>query len=285
LQDPTSVVAKARALISMVRLPNCIMIGFAVIVGEAIASSVVPAIAAFFGFWTGFLFSGSSMVLNDYFDLEIDLINDPARPIPSGLVRPSEAVSFAIVLASIGLLCATITGVLTLVIAVASMILTVAYNSRFKKTGLVGNGMVSTNVAVPFIYGGSVVGNVSWPLFIFALLAFLSSLGREIVKGIVDVAGDKKKGVNSIAVTRGNDYAAKGGAAFFLLSVGLSALPLALHMVSPYYVPLVIICDFGFLLTSYSIMTNPTPRNAKRNKKYVLIWMTFGLLAFVVGTL
>jgi geranylgeranylglycerol-phosphate geranylgeranyltransferase len=84
---------------------------------------------------------------------------------------------------------------------------------------------------------------------------------------------------------RGNDYAAKEGAAFFLLAVGLSALPLALRMVSPYYVPLVIICDIGFLLTSYSIVTNPTPRNAKRNKKYVLIWMTFGLLAFVVGTL
>jgi geranylgeranylglycerol-phosphate geranylgeranyltransferase len=261
------------------------MMGFAVIVGEAIAGSVVPANAAFFGFLTGFLLLGSSMILNDYFDREIDLINDPARPIPSGIVKPSEAVSFAIVLASIGFLCATITGIPTLALAVASMILTVAYNSRFKKTGLVGNGMVSANVAVPFIYGGFAVGKVSWPLFFFALLAFLSSLGREIMKGIVDVAGDKTKGVNSVAVMRGNDRAAKEGAEFFLLAVGLSALPLALRMVSPYYVPLVIICDIGFLLTSYSIVTNPTPRNAKRNKKYVLIWMTFGLLAFVVGTL
>jgi len=123
------------------------------------------------------------------------------------------------------------------------------------------------------------------PLLIFALLAFLSNVGREVVKGIVDVSGDNLKGVRSIAVTKGSNYAAKEGAFFFLIAVALSALPLALHIVSLYYVPLVAICDIGFLLTSYSIVTTPTPQNAKRNKKYALIWMAFGLLAFVVGTI
>jgi len=260
------------------------MIGFAVVIGEVIASQVVPADAAFFGFLTGFMLLGASMVLNDYFDREIDSINAPGRPIPSNLVKPSQAVSFAIVLSSIGLLCATVTGILTSAVAIFSMILTVAYNSRFKKMGLVGNSMVSANVAVPFVYGGLAVGNASWPLLIFSTLAFLSCLGREIVKGIVDVMGDKAKGVNSVAVVKGSSYAARQGASLFVTAVILSALPLAFHMVSLYYVPLVMICDIGFLLTSYSIVTNPTQHNAKRNKKYVLLWMTFGLLAFVVGT-
>ena len=280
-----SVLTRARALISMIRLPNCLMIGFAVVVGEVIASQVVPADAAFFGFLTGFMLLGASMVLNDYFDREIDSINDPGRPIPSNLVKPSEAVSFAIILTSVGLLCATVTGILTSALAVFSMILTVAYNSRLKKTGLVGNAMVSANVAVPFVYGGLAVGNASWPLLIFSLLAFLSSLGREIVKGIVDVTGDKVKGVKSVAVVKGSSYAARQGASLFVIAVVLSALPLAFRMVSIYYIPLVMICDLGFLLTSYSIVTSPTQRNAKRNKKYVLVWMTFGLLAFVVGTM
>ena len=285
MQDFALLLTKVRALISMMRLPNCLMIGFAVIVGELIASQVVPASVACFGFLTGFMLLGSAMVLNDYFDREIDSINDPSRPIPSNLIEPSQALSFAVILASIGFLCATVTGVLTLALGILSMFLTVAYNSRFKKMGLIGNSMVSTNVAVPFIYGGLAVGNASWPLLIFSLLAFLSSLGREIVKGIVDVTGDRAKGVKSVAVVRGNSYAARQGAAFFLIAVGLSVLPLGLHLVSLYYLPLVIICDIGFLLTSYSIVTNPTPPNAKRSKKYVLVWMSFGLLAFVVGTL
>lgn len=285
MQEPTPVLARARALVSMMRLPNCLMIGFAVVVGEVISSQVVPANAAFFGFIAGFMLLGAAMVLNDYFDREIDSINDPGRPIPSNRVKPSEAISFAVILASIGFLCAAVTGLLTSIVAIFSMVLTVAYNSHFKKRGLVGNCMVSANVAVPFVYGGFAVGNTSWPLLIFSLLAFISSLGREIVKGIVDVAGDKTKGVNSVAVVRGSSYAARQGATFFLIAVVLSILPLALHMVSLYYVPLVMICDIGFLLTSYSIVTNPTAHNAKRSKKYVLLWMTFGLMAFVLGTL
>lgn len=276
---------KTKALLFMMRLPNCIMMGFAVIVGEAIASSVVPASAAFYGFMVGFLLLGSSMVLNDYYDREIDAINDPQRPLPSGRILPLEATSFAAMLASIGFLFATMTGIWTLTIAAVSMSISVAYNSHFKKTGLLGNGMVSANVAVPFIYGGFAVGSCSWPLLIFAMLAFLSSLGREIVKGIVDVAGDTARGVKSVAVTKGNSNAAAQGAAFFLLAVVLSVLPIGLHMVSQYYIPIVVICDIGFLLTSYSLVTNPTPGNAKRNKKYVLVWMTFGLLAFLIGTL
>ena len=285
MQKHISISGKVVALISMMRLPNCFMMGFAVVVGEAIASSVIVASAAIFGFMAGFLLLGCSMVLNDYYDREIDAINQPQRPLPAGIIIPSEAVAFAAVLASIGFLFATMTGLWTLVVALVSMSISVAYNSHFKKTGLLGNGMVSANVAVPFIYGGVAVGSPSWPLLIFAMLAFLSSLGREIVKGIVDVAGDKVKGVKSVAVIKGINDAARQGAALFLLAVLLSVLPIGLHMVSLYYVPIVVICDIGFLLTCYSIVTDPTPGNAKRNKKYILVWMTFGLLAFVIGTL
>jgi geranylgeranylglycerol-phosphate geranylgeranyltransferase len=261
------------------------MMGFAVIVGEVIASSIISAAAALWGFMAGFLLLGSSMVLNDYFDREIDAINDPERPLPAGHIKSSEAVTFTVLLASIGFLCASVTGIGTLVIAAVSMVIATAYNCRFKKTGLMGNAMVSVNVAVSFIYGGFAVGSWSWLLLIFAVLAFFSSLGREIVKGIVDITGDNAKGVKSVAVTKGNEYAARQATKLFLFAVLLSGIPLLLRMVSLYYVPLVIICDMGFVLTCYSLITNATPRNARRNKKYVLVWMTFGMLAFVVGAL
>lgn len=269
----------------MMRLPNCLMMGFAVIVGELIASQIVPAQAAFYGFVTGFFLLAASMALNDYFDREIDAINQPKRPIPAGVVRPSEAISFAIILASVGMLFAAYSGLWTLLIAITSMILMIAYNARIKKLGLLGNAFVSTNMAIPFIYGGFAVGSPTWSLGIFALLAFLSSMGREIVKGIVDVSGDTAKGVKSVTATMGSAHAAKAGAASFIAAVALSTLPILLGLVSYYYVPLVAICDIGFLLTAYSVITNPSPHNARRNKKYVLAWMTFGFLAFVIGTL
>jgi geranylgeranylglycerol-phosphate geranylgeranyltransferase len=280
-----SIFKRTLSLFSMMRLPNCIMIGFAVIAGEIIASQNVPARPAFYGFMTGFLLLAASMVLNDYFDREIDAINQPEKPVPAGIVKPTEALSFAVILASFGLLFSTYSGPWTLLIALLSVGIMVAYNAKVKKLGLVGNAFVSTNVAIPFIYGGFAVGSPTWSLAIFALLAFLSNTGREIMKGIVDVSGDAAKGVKSVAATKGNAQAGKESALLILWAVVLSVLPIPLGLVSFYYIPLAAICDIGFLLTSYSIVSNPTPRNAKRNKNFVLVWMTFGLLAFVIGTL
>ena len=280
-----SAVQKIVGLLTMMRLPNCVMIGFAVIVGEVISSSTVPAKAVFYGFMAGFFLLASSMVVNDYFDREIDSINEPKRPLPSGEVSTREALSFAAILASFGILSASNTGVPTLLIALLSLVIMISYNARLKKTGLLGNVLVSTNVGIPFVYGGFAVASLNWSLAIFALLAFLSSVGREIVKGIVDVPGDTSRGVRSIAVTKGNTVAGKYGATLFLAAVALSALPLLFGLVTSLYIPLVAICDIGFVLTAYSILSNPSPGNAKRSKKYILLWMTFGLLAFVVGSM
>jgi len=275
---------KARALLTLMRLPNCFMIGFAVVVGELISSEVITGEAVFYGFMAGFLLLAASMILNDYFDREIDAINEPTRPLPSGTVKTHEALSFALILGSLGFFSAWNTGLATLLIAIFSLVIMISYNARVKKTGLLGNIFVITNVAIPFIYGGFAVARPTWVLAIFAFLAFLSSVGREIVKGISDVPGDTSRGVKSIAATKGNSVAAKYGAGFFISAVALSTLPLLFGLVTYLYVPLVVICDIGFLLTTYSVLSNPSPKSAKRNKKYVLLWMTFGLLAFLMGS-
>ena len=71
------------------------MIGFAVIVGVAFASTRVLGFFLphlFYGFITGFMLTAASMAINDYYDREIDAINEPNRPIPSGLNTPKEAL-------------------------------------------------------------------------------------------------------------------------------------------------------------------------------------------------
>jgi len=66
----------------------------------------------------------------------------------------------------------------------AALALMAYYNTHGKKTGLLGNAVVSFNVALPFFFGGLAVGNLRPLLFIFFLLAFLANMAREIAKGI-----------------------------------------------------------------------------------------------------
>lgn len=284
MQPYPSPLRRARSFLTMMRLPSCIMIGFAVILGEAIASQIIPAQAAFCGFMTGFLLLGAYMVLNDYLDREIDATSPPNRPLPARVVKPNEALSFAIILASFGLLFAAYLGPWTLLIALLSVVMIVAYHAKVKRFGLAGNAFVGINVAIVFIYAGFAVGSPTWPLAIFAGMAFLSGMGRETMKNLAKVSGDSV-GAKSAAATEGYTEAGKQSAILFLAAMALSILPLILGLVSSYYLPLVAICDIGFLLTAYSMMTSPTPRNAKRNQNYALLWMSFGLLAFVVGTI
>jgi len=46
---------------------------------------------------TGPLVCGASQIVNDWFDREVDAINEPNRPIPSGRVPGSQALWFAVI--------------------------------------------------------------------------------------------------------------------------------------------------------------------------------------------
>jgi geranylgeranylglycerol-phosphate geranylgeranyltransferase len=78
--------------------------GICVVLGEIIALGNFPTFqVAALGFLCGFFILGSAIVLNDVFDLEVDKVNTPERPLPAGIVSPSEAIVLAILATLIGL--------------------------------------------------------------------------------------------------------------------------------------------------------------------------------------
>jgi len=190
-------VGKISAFIRLIRPINCVMMGFAVIVGAALAGKETffqQLQSLLFGFSTGFFLTAAAMTINDYYDREIDAINEPKRPIPSGAVSAKEALVFAFLLTAIGLASALATAVAPnwqcLTIASVSWVIVISYVTKGKSTGLPGNLLVSTCIAVPFIYGSFVVGKGFLPsTSLFVAMVFLANTGREITKGIVDCCG------------------------------------------------------------------------------------------------
>jgi len=275
--------SKASGFFEIARIPNCIMMGLAVIIGEFMSlGTAVPIYSVVVGFLVGFFLVAGSMAMNDILDTGIDRINSPKRPIPSGRVSKTEATAFATITLALGLSLAFALSVVNLVIAVLAVSLMLYYNRFGKKTGLPGNAVVSANLAIPFIFGGA-IGGISNTLYIFALLAFLAGMGREIIKGMADIEGDSKRVVRTLAVSKGLGTAAKTGALFLVAAVLLSVIPIAFGMVSWLYTPFVLVCDLGFLYSAYSIVRDPSPGNALRSKNQALVWMLLGLIAFIAG--
>jgi geranylgeranylglycerol-phosphate geranylgeranyltransferase len=265
------------------------MMGFAVIIGATLAS--VDGLTSLwstlvYGFITGFMLTAASMAINDYYDREIDALNEPNRPIPSGAVKPRAVLVFASVLTALGFSAAylTNTSMLCLLAAVIAWMTFAAYTRVGKRSGLPGNLLVSICVAIPFIYGSiAVVNAVAMNVLIFAAMAFLSNTGREITKGIVDVQGDRTQNVKTLAVRYGDRMAAFSAVFFYIAAVLLSPMPWFLNLVSFRFIPLVIITDIGLVLSSLMLLKNHSRGNARKVKKTVLLWFIVGLLAFIAG--
>lgn len=284
---------KLAGYVRLMRPINCLMMGFAVIVGAALANSNILTrywANMVYGFFTGFLLTAAAMVINDYYDREIDAINEPSRPIPSGSVNYKEALVFAVSLTLLGLATAFLTNPAAIVpcftTALIFWLISVSYVTVGKRTGLLGNFLVSACVSAPFIYGSlASVGTVKGNLWIFVAMVFLSNTGREITKGIVDVQGDKAQNVKTVAVRYGERKAAVAAVAFYLLAVMLSPLPPLLNLVSVWFIPLVAFTDAGLVASSVMLLRDYSRENARKVKNQVLGWFLAGLIAFVVGSL
>jgi geranylgeranylglycerol-phosphate geranylgeranyltransferase len=280
---------KASGLVRLMRPINCAMMGFAVFVGTVLADPQffnAAWLSVVYGFVTGFMLTAASMTVNDYYDRAIDAINEPSRPIPSGSVSAREALAFVFVLSAVGFVFAYFTSFLCLAVAVISWIVVVAYVTVGKRSGLPGNLLVSTCVAIPFIYGSiTILDHVPLSVLLFTLMAFLSNTGREITKGIVDVKGDKAEGIKTLAVRYGEKNAAVAASLFYVSAVALTPVPWVLGLVSFWFIPLVLVTDVGLIASSVLLLRDHSRENARKIKKLVLLLFVVGLLAYVVGVL
>lgn len=280
-----NVLGKAWLYLSMSRPPNGLLMFLAVVVGSYVASRSLPQLLELsLSFITAYCLNGSSMVINDIIDKEVDKINDPLRPIPSGRISVKAAIIYGGFLGLAGLFASCITGIGTLIVAIIFYAIANAYNVWLKPLGIIGNVAVSLAVVAPFLYGSVLMlGTISMKVLILGLLAFLANMGREVIKGMVDIEGDALRGVASIARIYGSRKAAVIGAGFILTAVILSPLPTFLGMLGWTYLLLVCFADIGFVYSAIKILLNPTHVKARKVKRELLAWMSIALIAFIIG--
>ena len=278
---------KLGSFLKLMRPVNCAIMGFAVLAGAVLATPQLSSLNwlnLLYGFLTGFTFCAAAMVINDYYDRNIDAINEPTRPIPSGTVKIREALAFMVILLGLGFIFASVQ-ILWLVVATASLAVTAAYITVGKRSGLPGNFLVSACVAIPFIYGSIVAtGTLELNVVLFASMAFLSNTGREITKGIVDIKGDNAEGIKTLAVRFGEKNAAIVAVVFYIFAVALTPVTWFLDLVGIWFIPFVLVTDVGLMVCSALLLLDHSREKARRIKNVVLLLFSIGLLAYIFGS-
>lgn len=270
-------------LVRLFRLELPLSAGICVILGAFLAAGSVPPISQLvLGFLSIFFISATALILNDYFDCEIDRVNAPERPLPAGLVTKREALVLSIVVALLGLLCAALISLPALAIAVVVWIVGIAYNWRFKRTGLPGNLMVAFSVGMTFVFGGVVVGHptdrvVWW----FGLLAMLFDLGEEIAADAMDVEGDRIIGSRSLAIVIGPRRALKVSAGVFLAVILVSLVPFVLRWLEPIHLVPILLMD-AVLLYGTARLLDPATRHPRRYIRAIYLGGSFSILLLIL---
>ncbi|MDO9096578.1 MAG: UbiA family prenyltransferase, partial [Candidatus Methanoperedens sp.] len=235
----------------------------------------------FLGFAVAFLFGLAGNAINDYFDYENDKINHPERPIPSGKLKPEQALFFSMFFFAISLALSFylsfIVGYGALLVVVIALLSQVAYEWKFKHEKIIGNMIIGAQTALAFVFGGVIVGETGMT-GVLAVAVFLSIVGREIVKDIEDVKGDKDR--VTLPMKLGVKTAGIVAAFFIVLAVLISLLPYyPLHQFGWQYLLVIAIADTLFIGSIPVIF-----KDAKTARRMLKFAMLIAIFAFVTGS-
>ncbi|NTV64910.1 MAG: UbiA family prenyltransferase, partial [Oscillochloris sp.] len=158
----------------------------------------------------GPLATGFSQSINDYYDRDLDAINDPARPIPSGRLSLAEAranwIGLALSTLAISVFLARYS-IWMPVFALISLILSVAYSVppiKFKQNFWLGPPAVGLGyICLTWLVGHLLFGPVTWPSLLLALINSALAAGLLFLNDIKSIEGDRQLGLKSLTVTLG----------------------------------------------------------------------------------
>ena len=175
--------------------------GLAVLLGGYVAGTGAWGKVALAILATWFI-TAAANAWNDYRDIEIDKINQPKRPLPSGLVSPRSALIFSLVMTAVSILLAAFINQTAFVIALVSAAMLYIYSWRLKSTVLMGNAIVAVISAMSAIFGGIAAGNPRPSLWLAAIIAS-AIMGREVLKTLADYEGDLRQRCRTVATVWG----------------------------------------------------------------------------------
>ena len=271
---------KIHACGGLIRMDLALGAGFFLVAGEIFAIGGLPPIhQVILGFLTLFFISGSANISNDYFDREVDRINLPSRPLPSGRISVRELWVLFSIFTTAGLITAAFLGPLVLVLVALFWGIALLYNMKLKEYGFAGNLIVATCIAMTVVLGGITAGGVNGVVLIFAALAFFFDLGEEIAADAMDVKGDQVRSSKSLAGRWGRTYAMRMSGLMFIIFFVLTLLPFLMGWLGYDYLVLIAGTDLWMIFCLLNLMRHQTIEEGRiQIRRLYLAW---GLFVFV----
>lgn len=147
--------------------------------------------------------AAAGYIINDYFDIKIDIVNKPKRVVIGRYLKRRFAMGAHQVLNLLGVVCGLLVSVPVALLNIFSVTLLWFYSERYKRLPLVGNVAVSLLTALSLLILTLQFPHNRLLVVIYAVFSFFISLIREIVKDMEDVKGDAAHGCRTLPIIMG----------------------------------------------------------------------------------
>lgn len=238
---------------------------------------------------SGPLLTGYTQTINDYFDRELDAINEPYRPIPSGAISEPEVITQFLTLLVAGLgVSYTLdrwagheTPTLFL-LAVFGSFISYIYSApplKLKQSGWAGNyALGASYIALPWLAGQALFGELRWDVTVLTVLYSLAGLGIAIVNDFKSIEGDRELGMNSLPVAFGVD----GAKYICAATIDVTQLSVAAYLYAGLHEPIYAAVLLGLTLPQIFLQLKyflPDPiKNDVKYQASAQPFLVFGLL-------
>lgn len=275
--------------IEILRPGNALMGAISIILIAIIDKTIsIPIVLAMIAV---FFETAAGNVINDYFDYNIDLVNKPERPIPSGRISLKNGRNYAYLLFLAGTICGFLISYLTgnwipfAIVLIADVVLYL-YAYKLKATPLIGNLAVGFMTGFGFVFGGFTINNpniVMTSIFL-GFFAFVMTTAREIIKDIEDVEGDKKDGARTLPILIGKKTPAILATILIIIDCALCPLLYIYHIFGVLYLVVIAIAVIIFIYSAILIMKSQEESVAHKSSKLLKIGMLIAFLSFALGS-
>lgn len=153
----------------------------------------------------------NSMIINDIFDMEIDKINAPARPLITGELTKNEAIGITILFTIISeLLSINFLNISSQNVVHIANVIIILYSPIFKRILFIKNlvcaGLISFSTIFPALCFGCTNGNFQL-LMVLSRMILFGSISVEMLYDIKDSDGDLRNGIYTIPIKYGKPFA------------------------------------------------------------------------------
>ncbi|CAI50326.1 (S)-2,3-di-O-geranylgeranylglyceryl phosphate synthase [Natronomonas pharaonis DSM 2160] len=271
---------RVRGLVELLRPGNAVAAGGLTFIGAFVAGGLSSPQSMAFAVVATVLATGAGNAINDYFDRDIDAINEPDRPIPRGAVSPRGALVYSVALFAVAVVLTLLLPWLAIAIAAINLVALVAYTEVFKGLPGVGNALVAYLTGSTFLYGGAAVGGDLAAVVVLFALAACATMAREIVKDVEDIDGDRAEGLRTLPIVIGERRSLYVAAGFVVVAVLSSPLPYLLGLFGWVYLVVLVPALCGLAAATWRSFSDPTTGQA-----WLKASMFAAAVAFVIGRL